>query len=58
VKQKDELEDNTTCINNINGTDEDEIYEKVDVDEDPDLIETRMEKREFFERARCRFGKT
>ncbi|CAF4440570.1 unnamed protein product, partial [Rotaria sp. Silwood2] len=56
-KQKREMQDNTDIISSINRNNEDEIYEKIDPDDDPDLIQTKLERREFFERARCRFGK-
>ncbi|CAF3454536.1 unnamed protein product [Rotaria sp. Silwood1] len=56
-EQKHEIQDNTDYISSINRNNEDEIYEKIDPDDDPDLIQTKVERREFFERARCRFGK-
>ncbi|CAF4551833.1 unnamed protein product, partial [Rotaria socialis] len=55
--QECEKKDKNIDINAINRNNEDEIYEKVDVENDLDLIQTNLEKREFFERARCRFGK-
>ncbi|CAF4543497.1 unnamed protein product, partial [Rotaria sp. Silwood2] len=56
-EQKREIQDNTDYISGINRNNEDEIYEKIDPDDDPDLIQTKVERREFFERARCPFGK-
>lgn len=55
--ENNQLEHNSCVVNNGNQTNEDEIYEKVDPDNDVDLIVTKIEKREFFERVRCRFGK-
>lgn len=56
-KENIQLEDNSSSVNNVNQINEDEIYEKVDPDDDVDLIVAKVEKREFFERTRCRFGK-
>jgi hypothetical protein len=52
--QQEVTTNNTHSINEINN---DDIYEKIDPDKDLDLIETNIEKREFFERIQCRFGK-
>ncbi|CAF3453929.1 unnamed protein product [Rotaria socialis] len=54
---KDQDGDNLHDTNPVNRNNEDEIYEKVDAENDFDLIQTNIERREFFERARCRFGK-
>ncbi|CAF4302560.1 unnamed protein product [Rotaria sp. Silwood2] len=56
-KDKDQQKDKTVDAECINKKNEDEIYEKVDPDNDPDLIGIEIERREFFERASCRFGK-
>jgi hypothetical protein len=52
-----EVKKQTDHSDTVNRIDEDDIYEKVDANKDLDLIETRVEKKEFFERANCRFGK-
>ncbi|CAM4979218.1 unnamed protein product [Rotaria socialis] len=56
-EEKLEVQQTPHSTNNMNRINEDEIYEKVDADHNPDVIQTKVEKREFFERARCRFGK-
>ncbi|CAF4026002.1 unnamed protein product [Rotaria sordida] len=56
-EQKGQTEENSDHMCSINRDNEDEIYEKVDPDNDLDLIQTKVERRDFFERARCRFGK-
>jgi len=56
-EQKNEIEDTTDELHNMNRLHEDEIYEKIDPNIDPDIIDTRVERREFFERANCRFSK-
>ncbi|CAF1110690.1 unnamed protein product, partial [Rotaria magnacalcarata] len=35
---------------------ENEIYEQIDPNNDPDLLQLAKEKKEFFERLKCRFG--
>ncbi|CAF1231792.1 unnamed protein product [Adineta ricciae] len=42
---------------NYNRDHEDDLYEKVNADEDVDMIRTAVERKEFFERAGCRFSK-
>ncbi|CAF4806823.1 unnamed protein product [Rotaria socialis] len=54
---KDQDGDNLHDTNPVNRNNEDEIYEKVDAENDFDLIQTNIERRAVFERARCRFGK-
>jgi len=56
-EHKDQEEVTTHNTHSINQTNNDDIYEKVDPDKDLDLIQTNIEKREFFERIQCRFGK-
>ena len=56
-RKNGEKNDSSDYKHSINKDNSDEIYEKVDPDNDPDLVEARVEKKEFFERARCRFGK-
>ncbi|CAF4002935.1 unnamed protein product, partial [Adineta steineri] len=56
-EQKNPIDVKTDQTSSINRSQEDDSYEKVDANIDPDLIDTRVEKREFFERAKCRFGK-
>lgn len=41
---------------NKNYLHENEIYEKVDPEKDPDLQQLWKEKKDFFERLKCRFG--
>ena len=41
---------------NKNYLNENEIYEKVDPNNDPDLTQLLKEKKDFFERLGCRFG--
>ncbi|CAF4040233.1 unnamed protein product [Rotaria sordida] len=41
---------------NKNYLHENEIYEQVDPNDDPDLLQLAKEKKEFFERLGCRFG--
>ncbi|CAF4997261.1 unnamed protein product, partial [Rotaria sp. Silwood1] len=53
----DKTQDNLHHMYSINRSNEEEIYEKVDPENDPDLLRMKVERREFFERARCRFGK-
>ncbi|CAF4396546.1 unnamed protein product, partial [Adineta steineri] len=56
-QQKNPIDVKTDQTSSINRSQEDDIYEKVDANIDPDLIDRRVERREFFERAKCRFGK-
>jgi hypothetical protein len=56
-EDKNEVKQQTRQCDSVNRVDEDEIYEKIDADKNLDLIETREEKRDFFERANCRFNK-
>ncbi|CAF4411754.1 unnamed protein product, partial [Adineta steineri] len=56
-QQKNPIDVKTDQTSSINRSQEDDIYEKVDANIDPDLIDTRVERREFFERAKRRFGK-
>ncbi|CAF4963778.1 unnamed protein product, partial [Rotaria socialis] len=60
-KLKDEQ--SSTLANEIQNKDinknylhENEIYEQVDPNNDPDITQLRKEKKEFFERLNCRFG--
>jgi SNF2 family DNA or RNA helicase len=60
-KFKDEEASKTTKANhtkdiNKNYLHENEIYEKVDPNNDPDLLQLLKEKKHFFERLDCRFG--
>jgi hypothetical protein len=41
---------------NKNYLHENEIYEQVDPENDPDLLQLAREKKDFFERLKCRFG--
>ncbi|CAF1414959.1 unnamed protein product [Adineta steineri] len=41
---------------NKNYLNENEIYEQVDPEKDPDLLQLLKDKKEFFERLNCRFG--
>ncbi|CAF1648403.1 unnamed protein product [Rotaria magnacalcarata] len=41
---------------NKNYLHENEIYEKVDPNNDPDILQSTKNKKEFFERLNCRFG--
>lgn len=41
---------------NQNYLHENEIYERVDVDKDVDLLKFAQDKKEFYERMKCRFG--
>ena len=41
---------------NKNYLHENEIYEQIDPNKDPDLLQLLKEKKEFFERLGCRFG--
>lgn len=51
IKEKQEKEINKNYLY------ENEIYEQVDVNNDPDLEQFTKDKKEFFERLNCRFGK-
>ena len=57
LHDEEEINDLKEEKNCINESSEDEVYEKIDADNHLNLIETRVDKKEFFERARCRFGK-
>ncbi|CAF1487611.1 unnamed protein product, partial [Adineta ricciae] len=54
-ENKAEEETSTSC--NFNREHEDEIYEKVNPDEDIDMFQAKLDRKEFFERAGCRYGK-
>lgn len=60
-KSKDD--ESSTTIKDVQNTDinknyihENEIYEQVDPNNDPDILQLRKEKKDFFERLKCRFG--
>ena len=41
---------------NKNYLHENEIYEQVDPEKDPDVLQLTIDKKDFFERLNCRFG--
>lgn len=55
-EKRKHIEQNRVKDVNKNYLCENEIYEQVDPENDPDLIQITQKRKEFFERLGCRFG--